>query len=319
MPGREDHYPWTKWYWQDYLSDENLSDCSLAAQGLWMRMLGYMARSEKRGYLLLNGNQKESKSLAEQKQIESKVLAKRTHTEEQVIEQLLNELEENRVFSRDENGVIFSRRLVREAELSKIRSEAGRKGGRPSLRRRGNQNESNLKAKENQNESKDESKLKAASASASASASEYKNKEEEKGVEKETKKAIQIELPAWIDSNLWHDYLEMRKRIRKPATLRAQELVIKKLDDLRAEGHDPNRVLEQSIENSWQGVFALKSLDASPGYQKPLRASQTGKSPDIGYPPGYWEKVRELKAKGFEGEALTAELKKIPAFAESKK
>ncbi|MDY0232185.1 MAG: hypothetical protein RBR88_06850, partial [Candidatus Saccharicenans sp.] len=122
-----------------------------------------------------------------------------------------------------------------------------------------------------------------------------------------------------IDFNIWHDYLEMRKKIRRPATNRAQELVIKKLDQLRAEGQDPNRVLEQSIENSWQGVFPVKPLDASSGYQKPLRASQTGKNPDIGYPPGYWEKVRELKARGFEGEALTAELKKIPAFAESKK
>lgn len=173
MPGREDHNPWTKWYWQDYLSDENLSDCSLAAQGLWMRMLGYMARSEKRGYLIFNGNQKESKSLVEQKQIESKILAKRTHTDEKIIEQLIGELEENGVFSRDENGIIFSRRLVREAELSRIRSEAGRKGGRPSLKRDENHIESKLKAKENQNESKDESKLKAASASASASASAY--------------------------------------------------------------------------------------------------------------------------------------------------
>lgn len=234
MPGREDHYPWTKWYWQDYLSDENLSDCSLAAQGLWMRMLGYMARSEKRGYLLLNGNQKESKSLAEQKQIESKVLAKRTHTEEQVIEQLLNELEENRVFSRDENGVIFSRRLVREAELSKIRSEAGRKGGRPSLRRRGNQNESNLKAKENQNESKDESKLKAASASASASAyasvSEYASDERIEERKSEGKKEGKQEEEKLIGDIIakWNTFAQEQGLAKvdfiRPGTTRYQKL-----------------------------------------------------------------------------------------------
>jgi len=290
--GRQDKKPWDKWYWQDYLSDTGLAACSLAAQGLWMRMLAIMARSKKKGYLL-DGNQN----------MTMEILARLVGSTIQEVKPLLEELKQHEVFSISDDGIIYNRRMVREAEISEKRAEAGKIGG----------------LSKKQKSSKSQANTLARSASASASASEYKNKEEEKGVEKETKKAIQIELPAWIDSNLWHDYLEMRKRIRKPATLRAQELVIKKLDDLRAEGHDPNRVLEQSIENSWQGVFALKSLDASPGYQKPLRASQTGKSPDIGYPPGYWEKVRELKAKGFEGEALTAELKKIPAFAESKK
>jgi len=191
-----------------------------------------MARSEKRGYLLLNGNQKESKSLAEQKQIESKVLAKRTHTEEQVIEQLLNELEENRVFSRDENGVIFSRRLVREAELSKIRSEAGRKGGRPSLRRRGNQNESNLKAKENQNESKDESKLKAASASASAyaSVSEYASDERIEERKSEGKKEGKQEEEKLIGDIIakWNTFAQEQGLAKvdfiRPGTTRYQKL-----------------------------------------------------------------------------------------------
>jgi len=231
MPGREDHNPWTKWYWQDYLSDENLSDCSLAAQGLWMRMLGYMARSEKRGYLLLNGNQKESKSLAEQKQIESKVLAKRTHTDEKIIEQLIGELEENGVFSRDENGIIFSRRLVREAELSRIRSEAGRKGGRPSLKRDENHIESKLKAKENQNESKDESKLKAASASASASAyassSEYEKKEERKSEGRKEGKQEEEKLISDIIAK-WNTFAQEQGLAKvdfiRPGTTRYQKL-----------------------------------------------------------------------------------------------
>jgi hypothetical protein len=290
--GRQDQKPWDKWYWQDYLADTGLAACSLAARGLWIEMLAIMARSEKKGYLL-DGNQKMSEV----------VLARLARSTVDEIVPLLQELNEHKVFSMTEDGIIYNRRMVREAEISEKRAEAGKIGG----------------LSKKQKSSKAEANALARSVSASVYASEYNNKEEEKGMGKETSKAIPIELPTWIDSNLWHDYLEMRKKIRKPATLRAQELVIKKLDELRAEGQDPNRVLEQSIENSWQGVFPLKPLDASSGYQKPLRASQTGKNPDIGYPPGYWEKVRELKAKGFEGEALTAELKKIPHFAESKK
>jgi len=287
--GRQDKKPWDKWYWQDYLSDTGLAACSLAAQGLWMRMLAIMARSKKKGYLL-DGNQN----------MTMEILARLVGSTIQEVKPLLEELKQHEVFSISDDGIIYNRRMVRGAEISEKRAEAGKIGG--------------LSKKQKSSKSQANTLARSASASASVYASEYE--EEEKGMEKETSKAF---LPGWIDFNIWHDYLEMRKKIRKPATLKAQELIIKKLERLKLSGQDPNRVLEQSIENSWQGVFPVKPLDASSGYQKPLRASQTGKNPDIGYPPGYWEKVRELKARGFEGEALTAELKKIPAFAESKK
>lgn len=63
-------------------------------------------------------------------------------------------------------------------------------------------------------------------------------------------------LPENIKKETWEAYLEMRKTIKKPATLHAQNLIIKKL--LKMED-DPNLILEQSIENSYQGVFPLKT------------------------------------------------------------
>ena len=295
--GRENKFPWTKWYWQDYGSDMGLQLSSLAAQGLWMRMLHIMAYSEKFGFLMING-----------KQIGSKDLAKLVHEPEDSIKQLLDELRENGVYSVDSSGTIYCRRMVREAEISEKRSLAGKIS---AISKQQTFNKTSTKSQQSLNKTSTNTSTR--SVSASVYASEYKNKEEEKGMEKETSKAF---LPGWIDFNIWHDYLEMRKKIRKPATLKAQELIIKKLERLKLSGQDPNRVLEQSIENSWQGVFPMKPLDASSGYQKPLRASQTGKNPDIDYPPGYWEKIRELKAKGFEGQVLMAELRKIPDFAE---
>jgi len=65
-------------------------------------------------------------------------------------------------------------------------------------------------------------------------------------------------IPDFIDKELWNDFLEMRKEIRKPATARAQELLIKDLEKLKAEGNDPNEVIKQSIMNSWKGLFPLK-------------------------------------------------------------
>lgn len=63
-------------------------------------------------------------------------------------------------------------------------------------------------------------------------------------------------LPEVIKKETWEAYLEMRKTIKKPATKHAQNLIIKKL--LKMED-DPNLILEQSIENSYQGVFPLKT------------------------------------------------------------
>ena len=57
-------------------------------------------------------------------------------------------------------------------------------------------------------------------------------------------------------SHTYQDYLQMRKEKKRPATARAEELVLKKLheyDLLTAVA-----MLEQSILNSWTGVFPLE-------------------------------------------------------------
>lgn len=57
-------------------------------------------------------------------------------------------------------------------------------------------------------------------------------------------------------SDAFSEYLEMRKKIKKPATERAKTLVLKELHK-----HDLKTaiaMLEQSILNSWQGIFPVK-------------------------------------------------------------
>lgn len=71
-----------------------------------------------------------------------------------------------------------------------------------------------------------------------------------------TKNVTQI--PDCISLETWADYLAMRRVIRKPATAQAQKLAITKLLALRDAGEDPQAVLEQSILNSWQGLFPVK-------------------------------------------------------------
>ena len=74
--------------------------------------------------------------------------------------------------------------------------------------------------------------------------------------------------PDGIDPDVWGDYEAMRKLIKKPLTPKAKELVVKKLIDLNKQTNQcPNDILNQSIMNSWQGVFPLKE-NTKPNNQK---------------------------------------------------
>ena len=55
-----------------------------------------------------------------------------------------------------------------------------------------------------------------------------------------------------------NDFMEMRKKIKKPMTDKAISLMLKKLDTLTNDETKKIEILEQSIANSWQGVFPLK-------------------------------------------------------------
>ena len=65
-------------------------------------------------------------------------------------------------------------------------------------------------------------------------------------------------IPNWVPKEAWDHYEEMRRRIRKPMTDQARKWGIETLARLRAQGHNPIQVLEQSVFNSWQGLFAPK-------------------------------------------------------------
>lgn len=73
-------------------------------------------------------------------------------------------------------------------------------------------------------------------------------------------KAQAPRIPDWIPINTFHEYLEMRRKIRKPLLEKSFTRffsALKKLcDTTRA---TPEQILDQSILNSWQGIFPLKT------------------------------------------------------------
>jgi uncharacterized protein YdaU (DUF1376 family) len=65
-------------------------------------------------------------------------------------------------------------------------------------------------------------------------------------------------LPEWIPLETWQSFLEMRKKIKKPPTEKAVELLIAKLKKFKDAGQDIQAILEKSITSNWQDVFEIK-------------------------------------------------------------
>jgi uncharacterized protein YdaU (DUF1376 family) len=76
-------------------------------------------------------------------------------------------------------------------------------------------------------------------------------KEKEKASADEPSSLI---LPKDIKPDIWKGFVEMRKKIKAPLTQKGSELILIELDKI---GQDKNDVLNQSIRNSWRGVFGL--------------------------------------------------------------
>lgn len=108
-------------FWNDWQGDPCLRACTLAAQGLWMRMLCLAAEAPKKGYVMIGSRFATHEDIARQAAISL-----------ETAEGLLKELEDNDVFSRDRNGNIYNRRMIRVAKSRQASAKGGKKGGRIS-------------------------------------------------------------------------------------------------------------------------------------------------------------------------------------------
>lgn len=80
--------------------------------------------------------------------------------------------------------------------------------------------------------------------------------------------------PSWINREAWDGFAEMRRKIRKPMTMRAAELIVMALDRMRLDGHNPNTALDASTRNGWQDVYPPKPTNGQTRQQGPT--SKTG-------------------------------------------
>ena len=125
--------PAFQFYPADWRNDAGLKLCSLSARGLWIEMICIMHAAEPYGHLCAAG-----------RPLDARDLAKLVGEPERDVKKWLDELVRNNVCSSEE-GVIISRRMVRDESLRERRAaggeagsefghlgaEHGKKGGRP--------------------------------------------------------------------------------------------------------------------------------------------------------------------------------------------
>lgn len=114
--------PYITFYPRDWLADSALRVCGYAARGLWADMLCIMAQADRRGFLEVQGQP-----------MTPDLLARLTSGDPAEVKALLAELETAGVFSRDDGGAIYSRRMVKDTETIRRNTANGQRGGNPSL------------------------------------------------------------------------------------------------------------------------------------------------------------------------------------------
>lgn len=123
MPRR--NQPYIPLYVMDFLSDEKLRECSAESVGVYIMLMCVLHKQDEYGTILLKQKDKQNESTTLNFAIK---LAKHLPYSTDVIDRALQELIREQVLCLRDDKLI-QKRMVRDAELSQKRAEAGKKGG----------------------------------------------------------------------------------------------------------------------------------------------------------------------------------------------
>lgn len=115
--------PAFQFYPGDWLKDPSIRACSLEEKGLSLEILLLMHESPQRGYLLIGDCSPTPQELA-----------RMVGTSEKKCDRLLRSVEKKQVFSRDEHGVLYSRRILRDEAKRQQDVVYGKRGGSELLK-----------------------------------------------------------------------------------------------------------------------------------------------------------------------------------------
>ena len=265
--------PSFQFYPGDWLHDAGLRVVSVGARGLWIEMLCLMHQGSDYGYLKVNHNP-----------ILPANLVKVTGASLEEIELWITELESAGVFSRDDEGCIYSRRMVSDEKVRTARAAGGILGGNPALL-------SDSKPRDKVGTKVNLApNLQTTPSSSSSSSISLKDKEARK--RSPSFDAKEIELPNWLSRELWGLWVQSSAERKKPISKTTAEFQIKRLDAMRSEGHSPKSVIEHSIAGGFQGLYAPNKPRNAPPDKETLpwyesRAGVEAKGEELGV--GRWK------------------------------
>jgi len=216
--------PSFQFYPSDWLRDTALRSCSTGARGLWMDMICFMHEGTPYGHLKVGD-----------KVILPSNLARMVGDSIEVVSDWLIELSQAGVYEKTDEGVIYSKRMIRDENLRIVRAAGGIKGGNPALM---DKNKVNLKDKQNTTPS---------SSSSSSSSSSISKKEIK------PKASTIVECPSFVSVTVWHDFLRMRKTMNKPFSETALKLIIHEAEKA---GWSLENALAECCARGWQSFKA---------------------------------------------------------------
>lgn len=80
-----------------------------------------------------------------------------------------------------------------------------------------------------------------------------------------------------VDKQVWIDFIQHRKEIKKPLKMTGAKQIINKLKDFKNKGYCPEQCLKDSMANGWQGIFEPKIKQEF--QNKPIEQSSKPYSP----------------------------------------
>lgn len=146
-----------------------------------------------------------------------------------------------------QNGRWIQKRLIDEANAVKRQRESARKAGKASALKRKGRHSTGVQRAFNGNPTP------------TPTPTPISPNGDTPIVPHETGDETQADFLCPIPDEDWQKYLEHRKAMGKKLSPQAATGARNKLERIHAEhGHDPAKVIEQSIENGWLGLFPLK-------------------------------------------------------------
>lgn len=231
-------------YIGDWKKDPAIQVLTREEKMIWLDMIFLMWESEERGFLTIN-----------KKPIQIQALCQAMILDNQRLTSCLTYFENLNLFSRRENdGAIFSRKILRIVEISEKRQNAGIKGGNPLLKK------NSLTKRLTKNKPKGYPNTE----------NEIENEIEIKIKNKEKNPEIIFPFNSPQFNQIWAAWVKYRQEIKKPyKSILSIQGVLKKLSEYPEE--IAIKMIEQSIANQWQGIFEIKTNNLTNGNKQDQR------------------------------------------------